>query len=178
MIQKMNYKIKCRNLHMKPPLSLLLKNLVKLSKVVKEGTRDAKMVGFHFNIIYLFLFRSHLHRCCLWLKALSHSFFFCEKFIPRFIISSIVMGALKVFWKTLSTTCTSANVILWGRKRIFFLLWPSCFFHFTFCHIDIILFFSWSNPFFSFLFYIIWLQVLGLTNVLNIFMLCNIGLYT
>lgn len=95
MIQKMNYKIKCRNLHMKPPLSLLLENLVKLSKVVKEGTRDAKMVGFHFNIIYLFLFRSHLHPCCLWLKALSHSFFFCEKFIPRFIISFVVMGALK-----------------------------------------------------------------------------------
>jgi hypothetical protein len=36
---------------MKPPLLLLPENMVKLSKVVNEGMRDAKMVRFHFNIV-------------------------------------------------------------------------------------------------------------------------------
>jgi len=176
MIQTMNYKIKFRNLYMKPSLSLLPKTLVKLSEVV-ERMRDAKMVGFDFNIAYLFLFHIHLHLCCLWPRGLSHSFFFCEKSTPRFITYFILMGALKGFWVTLFAISTTVNAILCSRRRKLFLLWPSCFFHRNLCHIDIIFFFSWSNPLFSFLFCIIWLQVFNLTIVPNIFLLCNITLH-
>jgi hypothetical protein len=59
--------------------------------------------------------------------------------------------------------------------RIIFLLWLSCFLHHTLCHINIILLSFQANPFISFLFYIFWLQV---TIILDILLLCNIGLYT
>jgi hypothetical protein len=41
-------------------------NLLKFSKVVKEGAKVARMVGFHFNIVCLFVFSQiHLHLHCL-----------------------------------------------------------------------------------------------------------------
>jgi hypothetical protein len=56
---------------------------MKLSKVVKEEARDARMVEFHFNTS-CFFFHIHLHLRCLWLGGLFHSFLLCEKFILNF----------------------------------------------------------------------------------------------
>ncbi len=80
-----NNKIKCQNLQMKLFLLLLSKNLMKLLEVVKEGARDVRMVGFHFNTSCLFFFfHIHLHLRCLWPEGLFHSFLLCEKFTFNF----------------------------------------------------------------------------------------------
>jgi hypothetical protein len=81
-------------------------------------------------------------------------FLLYKKFTPGSATSYDATRALKAFWKA---------------------FWPSCFFHHTMCHIDIILFSSRINPLHSFLFCIIRLQV---TSILDILLLCNIGLYT
>jgi hypothetical protein len=64
------------------------------------------------------------------------------------------------------------------QEKESFLLWPSCFFHRTLCHIDIILFSSRANPLLSFLLCTIRLQVRGLAAVQDILPLCNLGLCT